>query len=262
MSSAPHKKAGAKMRLKIPRGIPSTVKPKLRQAHKMLRKMGIDFALMRNEALEHFGYDGDIPGEDFFDLQNTTYEKVPGPAPAYMYAEVRVPFKQRDMDPRQRFLWFNHDLKGISNTEVHKVMTKVFGTALSWNKSNRESIRVTIKKKPATKAGKKTVKKPAKKAVKKPAKKSAKKTSKKPAKKAIKKSAKKAPKKLAKKTTEKTVKKPAKKTSKKTVKKPAKKTIKRKKVTSPKKKPAKKTRESTFAKRMSARKAASTPPAK
>ena len=253
MSSAPHKKAGAKMRLKIPRGIPSTVKPKLRQAHKMLRKMGIDFALMRNEALEHFGYDGDIPGEDFFDLQNTTYEKVPGPAPAYMYAEVRVPFKQRDMDPRQRFLWFNHDLKGISNTEVHKVMTKVFGTALSWNKSNRESIRVTIRK-PATKAGKKTVKKPAKKAVKKPAKK--------PTKKPAKKTSKKTVKKPAKKTSKKTVKKPAKKTSKKTVKKPAKKTIKRKKVTSPKKKPAKKTRKSTFAKRMSARKAASTPPAK
>lgn len=149
----------AKMRLKVPRGIPSKMKGKLRLAHKMLRSLGVDLALVSNQALESGAYYYDTAATAFTDSQDATYQKVPGPAPAYMWAEVRVPHKKKSMSSKQRALNFTHDLKKVSKKQVHQVMQQVFGSAYSWNLSNGQSIRVAIQSRTTKKrtSGKKPV---------------------------------------------------------------------------------------------------------
>lgn len=133
-----------KMRLRIPRGISRAAKKKLQEAHKRLRKIGVDLYLARNEALPSGNYYLETAAEAFYAARDKTYEHVPGPAPASMWAQVRIPHKRNTMSSGQKMLYFNHDLKRVSGVAVDRVMRSVFGAAYSWNGTSGKSMGVNL----------------------------------------------------------------------------------------------------------------------
>lgn len=132
------------MRLHIPRGIPRLASKKLKEAHKRLRKIGVDLFLARNEALPSGNYYLETAAEAFYAARDETYEHVPGPAPAYMWAQVRIPHGQGRISPGQKMLYFNHDLPGVSRSKLEKIMRSVFGSAYSWDGTNGKSMGVNL----------------------------------------------------------------------------------------------------------------------
>lgn len=128
------------MCLQIPRGIPRLASKKLKEAHRRLRKIGVDLFLARNEALASGDYYLDTAANAFYAAR----DKASDPAPAYMWAQVRIPHGQDRISPGQKMLYFNHDLPGVSRSKLEQIMRSVFGRAYSWDGTNGKSMGVNL----------------------------------------------------------------------------------------------------------------------